>query len=63
MAAASGLALQACGLVASPITGPAGNHEYLLWLGQGTCLSEAETMPQDAPGRLVEATLQHPAKA
>jgi hypothetical protein len=20
------------GLVASPITGPAGNHEYLLWL-------------------------------
>ena len=63
MAAASGLALQACGLVASPITGPAGNHEYLLWLGQGTCLSEAETMPQDAPGRLVEATLQNPAKA
>jgi 23S rRNA (cytidine1920-2'-O)/16S rRNA (cytidine1409-2'-O)-methyltransferase len=63
MAAASGLALQACGLVASPITGPAGNHEYLLWLGQGTCLSEAETMPQDAPGRLVEATLQHPVKA
>jgi 23S rRNA (cytidine1920-2'-O)/16S rRNA (cytidine1409-2'-O)-methyltransferase len=63
MAAASGLALQACGLVASPITGPAGNHEYLLWLGQGTCLSEAETMPQGAPGRLVEATLQHPAKA
>jgi hypothetical protein len=49
--------------VASPITGPAGNHEYLLWLGQGTCLSEAETMPQDAPGRLVEATLQNPAKA
>jgi 23S rRNA (cytidine1920-2'-O)/16S rRNA (cytidine1409-2'-O)-methyltransferase len=63
MAAASGLALQACGLVASPITGPAGNHEYLLWLGQGTCLSEAETMPQGAPGRLVEATLQNPAKA
>ena len=22
----------AAGLVASPITGPAGNHEYLLWL-------------------------------
>ena len=30
--AASGLGLAACGLVASPITGPAGNHEYLLWL-------------------------------
>jgi hypothetical protein len=26
---------QALGLVASPITGPAGNHEYLLWLGSG----------------------------
>ena len=23
------------GLIASPITGPAGNHEYLLWLGMG----------------------------
>jgi 23S rRNA (cytidine1920-2'-O)/16S rRNA (cytidine1409-2'-O)-methyltransferase len=23
---------QAAGLVASPITGPAGNHEYLIWL-------------------------------
>ena len=33
----SGTALgwQALGLVASPITGPAGNHEYLLWLGSG----------------------------
>ena len=33
----SGAALgwQALGLVASPITGPAGNHEYLLWLGSG----------------------------
>jgi len=62
MAAASGLALQACGLVASPITGPAGNHEYLLWLSQGSCLSEAEAMPQEAPGKLVEATLRHPAR-
>ncbi|MEY4758629.1 MAG: hypothetical protein RLZZ268_127 [Cyanobacteriota bacterium] len=32
MGAASALGLQASGLVASPITGPAGNHEYLLWL-------------------------------
>jgi 23S rRNA (cytidine1920-2'-O)/16S rRNA (cytidine1409-2'-O)-methyltransferase len=23
---------KAAGLVASPITGPAGNHEYLVWL-------------------------------
>ena len=26
---------RACGVVASPITGPAGNHEYLLWLRSG----------------------------
>ena len=32
IAAAGALGLEACGLVASPITGPAGNHEYLLWL-------------------------------
>ncbi len=30
--AAAALGLGAAGLVASPITGPAGNHEYLLWL-------------------------------
>jgi 23S rRNA (cytidine1920-2'-O)/16S rRNA (cytidine1409-2'-O)-methyltransferase len=30
--AAQDLGWDACGLVASPITGPAGNHEYLLWL-------------------------------
>ena len=30
--AAGALALVARGLVASPLTGPAGNHEYLLWL-------------------------------
>jgi 23S rRNA (cytidine1920-2'-O)/16S rRNA (cytidine1409-2'-O)-methyltransferase len=35
IAAAAELGLRACGLVASPITGPAGNHEYLLWLRQG----------------------------
>lgn len=32
LAAAAKQNLQATGLVASPITGPAGNHEYLLWL-------------------------------
>jgi len=30
--AAEPLGWVACGLVGSPITGPAGNHEYLLWL-------------------------------
>jgi 23S rRNA (cytidine1920-2'-O)/16S rRNA (cytidine1409-2'-O)-methyltransferase len=38
IAAASALGWPAAGLVASPITGPAGNHEYLLWLGQGAGL-------------------------
>ena len=32
MAAAMALGLTPAGLIASPITGPAGNHEYLLWL-------------------------------
>ncbi len=32
IAAALPLGWQAMGLVASPLTGPAGNHEYLLWL-------------------------------
>jgi 23S rRNA (cytidine1920-2'-O)/16S rRNA (cytidine1409-2'-O)-methyltransferase len=35
VAAAQTLGLRASGLVASPITGPAGNHEYLLWLQGG----------------------------
>ncbi len=32
LAAALSQGWQAAGLVASPLTGPAGNHEYLLWL-------------------------------
>ncbi len=32
---AQALGWQARGLLASPLTGPAGNHEYLLWLGSG----------------------------
>jgi 23S rRNA (cytidine1920-2'-O)/16S rRNA (cytidine1409-2'-O)-methyltransferase len=32
MAAARTLDWSAAGLLASPLTGPAGNHEYLLWL-------------------------------
>ena len=32
IAAAAALGWQPHGLVGSPITGPAGNHEYLLWL-------------------------------
>ncbi|MFM7236334.1 MAG: TlyA family RNA methyltransferase [Cyanobium sp.] len=34
-AVALGWQAQAGGLIGSPITGPAGNHEYLLWLASG----------------------------
>lgn len=36
IAAALRLGWHAAGLVASPITGPAGNHEYLLWMRDGS---------------------------
>jgi 23S rRNA (cytidine1920-2'-O)/16S rRNA (cytidine1409-2'-O)-methyltransferase len=53
MAAAAGLGLAAAGLVASPITGPAGNHEYLLWLrGQGPSVVDAGAIK-----KLVTSTL------
>ena len=41
IAAAAELGWQPQGLVASPITGPAGNHEYVLWLGQGASMDLA----------------------
>lgn len=40
--AAGGLAWGPRGLVGSPITGAAGNHEYLLWLGPEPWLAEGE---------------------
>ncbi|MCT0230572.1 TlyA family RNA methyltransferase [Synechococcus sp. CS-1324] len=49
IAACSKLAWPAAGLVASPITGPAGNHEYLLWL--------IEARP-DQPARLDRAGIE-----
>jgi len=52
---------RACGLVASPITGPAGNHEYLLWLRSGDWAEQeqaAELAPtEDSIRRLVALTL------
>lgn len=61
MAAAQGEGWRPCGVVASPITGPAGNHEYLLWLRQGAWSADetaAETPPsEEAIRRLVAATL------
>jgi len=48
----------ACGLVASPITGPAGNHEYLLWLRSGAWQDAGVTPPDgEAIRRLVATTL------
>ena len=51
MAAGTELGWQPQGIVASPITGPAGNHEYVLWL--------AESPPSLFPDlkQLVAATL------
>ena len=50
IAAAAGLGLSAAGLVASPITGPAGNHEYLLWLKPGDPLATARGKGAEAAG-------------
>jgi len=59
IAAAAGLGLAAAGLVASPITGPAGNHEYLLWLrGQGPSAGDASgVVDAGAIKQLVTTTL------
>lgn len=55
LAAAASLAWPAAGLLASPITGPAGNHEYLLWLSP-----RVPPMPltRDGIEALVAATLR-----
>jgi 23S rRNA (cytidine1920-2'-O)/16S rRNA (cytidine1409-2'-O)-methyltransferase len=63
--AAGQLALEPAGLIASPITGPAGNHEYLLWLrsqNQGPAGAEGGAGGLDAAAieRLVAATLTGP---
>ncbi len=50
IAAAAGLGLSAAGLVASPITGPAGNHEYLLWLKPGDPLATVRETGAEAAG-------------
>jgi 23S rRNA (cytidine1920-2'-O)/16S rRNA (cytidine1409-2'-O)-methyltransferase len=56
------LGWQAQGLIGSPITGPAGNHEYLLWLAAGARgleLAEGSLGGWDAPRiqAVVAATL------
>ena len=61
IAAAEAEGWRGCGVVASPITGPAGNHEYLLWLRAGAWEAQEKTSeaPPDGEGirRLVELTL------
>nr|WP_228007339.1 TlyA family RNA methyltransferase [Cyanobium sp. LEGE 06143] len=56
LTAAEQLGLQATGLVASPITGPAGNHEYLLWLRSAALESVPAlanwALPQDPKDRI-----------
>jgi hypothetical protein len=56
LTAAEGLGWHGQGVVASPITGPAGNHEYLLWL-QRAPFGEAvprESVPrEEVPGEAV----------
>ena len=51
IAAATALSWNPQGLIASPITGPAGNHEYLLWL------SEQDAAPLPDLDQLVATTL------
>jgi 23S rRNA (cytidine1920-2'-O)/16S rRNA (cytidine1409-2'-O)-methyltransferase len=51
--AAGGLGWQALGLVASPITGPAGNHEYLLWLKPGPLSQDCPWVDAAAGAELV----------
>jgi 23S rRNA (cytidine1920-2'-O)/16S rRNA (cytidine1409-2'-O)-methyltransferase len=70
VAAAQGLGLRAAGLLNSPITGPAGNHEYLLWLqaagdagmaAEGDGSSEASAVSAEEIRDRVAATLNgHP---
>jgi 23S rRNA (cytidine1920-2'-O)/16S rRNA (cytidine1409-2'-O)-methyltransferase len=60
--AAAALGLVPAGLIASPITGPAGNHEYLLWLRPSDAVSAGLSGRAGAPDAaeirgLVEATL------
>jgi 23S rRNA (cytidine1920-2'-O)/16S rRNA (cytidine1409-2'-O)-methyltransferase len=49
---------KAAGLVASPITGPAGNHEYLIWLVD-LDQAKSEVDPKQI-GAIVATTLAEP---
>jgi len=55
IAAAAGQGLVAAGLVASPLTGPAGNHEYLLWLRRQAGGAPAVVLEPAVTGESIEA--------
>lgn len=57
IAAAAALDLWPRGLIASPLTGPAGNHEYLLWLRSDPEPPAAPALTPDAIRTLVNRTL------
>ncbi|MCT0225741.1 TlyA family RNA methyltransferase [Synechococcus sp. CS-1328] len=52
--AAATIALQPAGLVGSPITGPAGNHEYLLWVASPGRLPADPAIPTALAGGTAE---------
>jgi len=58
IACAQGLGWGAAGLVASPITGPAGNHEYLLWLTPASLSQGCPWVDAAVVAQLVARTLQ-----
>ena len=59
--AGEALGWQALGLVASPITGPAGNHEYLLWLRKPGGSAEKAASAVTASGADQVLSSQEPA--
>lgn len=57
IAAAGTLGWAPAGLVASPITGPAGNHEYLLWLRESDAVAEGTRLTEAEVSAIVQRTM------
>ena len=55
--AAGTLGWAPAGLVASPITGPAGNHEYLLWLRESDAVAEGTRLTEAEVSAVVQRTM------
>jgi 23S rRNA (cytidine1920-2'-O)/16S rRNA (cytidine1409-2'-O)-methyltransferase len=54
ISAAHSLGWNAQGVVGSPITGPAGNHEYMLWLSE----HDQEHLSDEVVRKVIQDTLQ-----